>query len=259
MLKGEHISFSYHNKLVIDDIDVTIQPGKIYGFLGRNGSGKTTMLKVLNGLLKPQKGSVTVETASKALNIYKHSKALIAKEIGFVPQESRGVFPYRVLEMVVMGRNPHLGYFERPKDEDYEVAMEALRLIGIDHLSEKNFMEISGGERQLVLIARVIAQGVKYLILDEPTSHLDFNNQHQIMKLVKKISKERNVAAIMAIHDPNLAITFADYILMLKNGKLMAEGTVEEVMTEDNLRTLYDMDINIKGLSDERLYVLPAI
>ncbi|OEF95904.1 ABC transporter ATP-binding protein [Desulfuribacillus alkaliarsenatis] len=259
MIVGTNITFSYQNHPILSGINVTIEPGKIYGFLGRNGSGKTTMLRVINGLLKPQHGDVKIHTDTKTLDVHKESRALIAKEIGFVPQEHRGVFPYRVLEMVVMGRNPHLGYFERPKDEDYQEAIKALQDIGIQHLWDKSFMEISGGERQMVLIARVIAQGAKYLILDEPTSHLDFKNQHQILQLVKNISRERQVAAIMAMHDPNLAVCFADHILMLKHGRLMAEGAVDHVMTEVNLKQLYDMNIDLSGLPCGRKYVLPAI
>lgn len=263
MLKARDIVFAYQKGLepVIKGLDVTIEPGKVYGFLGRNGSGKTTMLKVLNGLHKPQEGLVTVDSTEtgQELNVHKDSKPAIAREIGFVPQDSRGVFPYQVLEMVVMGRNPHLSYLERPSDEDYEIAYQALKEIDVDYLWDKDFMEISGGERQLVLIARVIAQGARYLILDEPTSHLDFKNQYQIMELVKRVSIERKVATIMAIHDPNLAISFADYILMLKDGRLMAEGLTSDVMTEDNLSELYEMKISLKQIDGDRPYILGAI
>lgn len=263
MLKARDIVFAYNKRLkpVINGLDVTIEPGKVYGFLGRNGSGKTTMLKVLNGLHIPQEGVVTVDSSNedREYNVHKDAKADIAREIGFVPQESRGVFPYQVLEMVVMGRNPHLSYLQRPSARDYEIAYEALKEIEIEYLWDKDFMEISGGERQLVLIARVIAQGARYLILDEPTSHLDFKNQYQIMELVKRVSLERNVATIMAIHDPNLAITFADYILMLKHGKLMAEGPTDEIMTEENLSDLYEMKITLKHVEGEKPFVLGAI
>lgn len=256
MLKAKNMAFSYHSREILKDVSVLIEPGKVYGFLGRNGSGKTTMLKLLNGLLKPDKGEVLIEADGITLDIHRDSKAAIAKYLGFVPQENRGIFPYRVLEMVVMGRNPHLRYLERPKDDDYEIARDALATIGIEYLWNKNFMEISGGERQMVLMARVIAQGARYLILDEPTSHLDFKNQHQILQLVKRISNEHNVAAIMAMHDPNLALSVTDYILMLKDGEIMAEGRPHEVMTEENLQSLYDMGVCLTATEID-MYIKP--
>src|SRR5690554_888986 len=186
-LIAENISFAYDKKTILDQISVNIESGKFYGFLGRNGSGKTTLLKILNGLLVPREGRVWIQNNNEKINVHSSSRKIVSKEIGFVPQEHRGVFPYPVLEMVVMGRNPHLNYFSKPKDDDYEEAFQALKSIGIDHLASKHFTELSGGEKQLVLIARVIAQGAKYLILDEPTSHLDFKNQYQILRLVKKV------------------------------------------------------------------------
>lgn len=255
-LIAENISFSYDKKLILDNINVSIKTGNLYGFLGKNGSGKTTLLKILNGLLVPNKGCVFLKHDDSSMNIHKSSRKIISKQVGFVPQEHRGVFPYPVLEMVVMGRNPHLSYFSRPKDEDYDISIQALKAIGIEYLLEKNFMEISGGEKQLVLIARVIAQGAKYLILDEPTSHLDFKNQYQIMKHVKEICKQLNVAAIMSMHDPNLAVSFADYILMLKDGKLMSEGPTKQIMNKNNLSSLYGFNVEVNHTNDGRCFIL---
>lgn len=255
----DDVTFSYDKKAtepLLKNIKMSIKPGHLYGFLGRNGSGKTTLLKIINGLLKPQSGEIYIEKPGSQINIFKDSRRIIAKEIGYVPQDHRGVFPYPVLEMVVMGRNPHMSYLARPKEADYEIAIKALEAIGIQYLMDKNFMEISGGERQLVLIARVIAQGAKYLILDEPTSHLDFKNQYQILRHVKRICQEYNVAAIMSMHDPNLAISFSDYIYMLKEGKILTEGQTVEVMTEQNLSALYNFDISIYEATAERSFIL---
>lgn len=255
----DDITFSYHKKdshPLLRNINMEIQPGNLYGFLGRNGSGKTTLLKVVNGLLTPQQGRVYIEKNGGEIDVLHGSRREISKEIGFVPQDHKGAFPYPVIEMVVMGRNPHLDFFSRPKEEDYEIARNALESIGIMYLMDKDFTEISGGERQLVLIARVIAQGAKYLILDEPTSHLDFKNQYQILKHVKRICKENNVAAIMSMHDPNLAVSFADYIYMLKDGEILTKGSTSDIMTKDNLSALYNFDITIHQTKDNRPFIL---
>jgi len=133
----------------------------------------------------------------------------------FVPQEHNGVFPYTVLDMVVMGRNPYLNIFARPKRKDYIIAEEALDMIGMLHLREQCYMEISGGERQMVFLARAIAQEASYFVMDEPTSHLDFCNQHEIIKTLRRIVKEWGCGVITAIHDPNLTMVFADEVLMI--------------------------------------------
>lgn len=255
-LIAENISFAYDKRLILDGINIKVEPGNFYGFLGKNGSGKTTLLKILNGILVPKKGKVWIQDEDKNLDILSSSRKIISKEIGFVPQEHRGVFPYPVIEMVVMGRNPHLDFFSKPKDEDYEIAIDALKAIGIEYLTYKNFTELSGGEKQMVLVARVIAQGAKYLILDEPTSHLDFKNQYQILRLIKRVCKERNVAAILSMHDPNLTVNFADYILMLKDGQIMQEGYTKEVMTDELLSSLYEINVEVNYAKDGRYYIL---
>lgn len=245
------LTFAFDKKIIIKDCSFRIEKGKVYSILGRNGSGKTTLLRLLNGILKPDRGRVLVEN----LDIRKSSSKTIARILGFVPQEHNGVFPYSVLDMVVMGRNPHLSTFARPGKNDYKIAEEALDMVGISGLKERSYMEISGGEKQMVFLARAIAQEARYFILDEPTSHLDFCNQRGIMTALRSIVKIRDCSAIIAMHDPNLTLDFADEVLMLKDGILFKEGQGQEIMTADNLSYLYDMDIKIGRLEAGRQFI----
>ncbi len=250
-IEAHELSFAFGRKLIIKNCSFRIERGKVYAILGRNGSGKTTLLRLLNGTLKPEQGTVLVES----LDVRKSSSKTIARILGFVPQEHNGVFPYRVLDMVVMGRNPHLSLFARPGKKDYKIAEEALDMVGVWELKERSYMEISGGEKQMVFLARAIAQEASYFILDEPTSHLDFCNQRGIMTALRSIVKTNDCAAIIAMHDPNLTLDFADEVLMLKDGSLFKEGQGKEIMNAENLSYLYDMDIKIAKLEAGRQYI----
>lgn len=242
------LEFGYNEDIFISGCSFTIEQGKIYAILGPNGSGKTTILKLLNGTLKPRRGKVLID----GYNVQQLGRKALARLMANVPQEHNGVFPYTVLDMVVMGRNPYLKIFGRPKAEDYLIAEEALDMLGIGHLRDKCYMEISGGERQMVFLARAIAQEASYFIMDEPTSHLDFYNQHKIMEILRGIVEEKGCCAIVSMHDPNLAMRFADEVLMIKEGRMLKEGETLEVMTSSNLSKLYNMDIKIADFEGKR-------
>lgn len=247
-----NIVFGYRGEhTVIDGCSFNLERRKIYCILGPNGSGKTTLLKLLNGTLKPHQGRVLVE----GKDIHLLSKRAAARLMAFLPQEHHGVFPYSVLDMVVMGRNAHLSLLGRPRRKDYLLAEEALEVIGIGHLRDKCYMEISGGERQLVFLARAIAQQSSFFVMDEPTSHLDFNNQHKIMRVLRQIVRERGCSVITAMHDPNLALSFADEIIMLKRGRLLKAGPAVEIMTAENLSRLYEMDLKIAQFDGNKKFV----
>ncbi|MEA1960300.1 MAG: ABC transporter ATP-binding protein [Bacillota bacterium] len=251
-IEAVDLGFQYGEQHIIKQCTFKLEKGKIYCILGRNGSGKTTLLKLLNGLLKPCAGRVLLE----GQDVQDCSRKKLARIMGCVPQEHTGVFSYRVREMVVMGRNPHLGLFDRPSKSDYEIADEALNKVGLLELGDRSYMKISGGERQMVFLARAIAQEASYFLMDEPTSHLDFYNQHTTMNCLRQIVKQQGCGAVIAMHDPNLTMTFADEVLMLKDGTVFAQGPVDKVMTGNNLKTLYNMDIHIASLPEGKRIVV---
>jgi len=248
----EQLRFGYGPVEVIRGASFTVPAGQVTCLLGRNGSGKTTLIRLVNGILRAQSGTITIDGCDARTS----PRQMLARWLAFVPQEHQSVFAYGVRELVVMGRNPYMGLFARPKDSDYDVAAQAMEMVGIAHLAERSYMEISGGERQLVLIARALAQETPYLLMDEPTSHLDFSNQHGILSIVRRISRERGVGVLMAMHDPNLALAYADQVIMLEAGQVYREGPVDQVMTGEHLEHLYGIPIKVVGLATGQQIIL---
>ena len=238
MLKVKNLNFSYSEKKVLKNINFQAEKGEFISILGANGSGKTTLFQCMQGLLSTDAGKILVDEE----NIKKMTKKEIAQKIAVVPQESKNVFDYSVLDLVLMGINPWLSFAEQPDADAYQKAEEILSELEILDLKHKNFNKISGGERQLVLIARVIMQKSNILFLDEPNSHLDFKNTHLILKLMRELSRKRKTV-ITALHDPNLAYQYSDRVLILKSGKIIASGPVEKVMTAENLSRAYEIEI----------------
>lgn len=250
-IKVERLSFSYGKQRVIDDCSFCLEKGRIMSLLGRNGSGKTTLLRLLTGSLKAQNGLVQVD----GIDVNQASRSRLGRLIAYVPQAHQAVFAYTAIDMVVMGRNPHLGIFSRPGREDYARAAEALEQVGMLHLQNRYYMDMSGGEQQLVFLARALAQEACYYILDEPTSHLDYYNQHAIMRTLEQIVKTQNCGILIAIHDPNLALSIAHAALLLKEGCILDMGEVGTTMTAQNLSTLYNMDLDILSLDGKHVIV----
>lgn len=244
MLKVQHIDFAYGHDLILNDLSFKLEKGRIYCFLGENGSGKSTLMKLLIGHLKQKRGEIFY----KDKNIKSLSAKDIARIFSYVPQTDGTFFSFSVLEMVVMGRTPYLSFFDRPSKEDYRKAEQALELVEISHLKDKMYMELSGGQKQLVLIARAITQGASFLLLDEPTSHLDYYHQHQILKVLQTIVREQSISVLVNMHDPNLTIQFAEYVFMLKKGRIIHQGSVQKVMVGENLSELYGMKVQVNQL-----------
>lgn len=240
MLKVKNLYFSYSNKNVLSDISFRADRGDFICLLGSNGSGKTTLLKSLNGLLKADSGQIYINNK----NIENLKQRQIARLIGSVPQENQTIFSYKVKEIVVMGANPHISFVKGPTEKDYLKVYNILNNLGIRNLAEKNFNQISGGERQLVLIARALMQQADILLLDEPNAHLDFKNQHTMMEIMLQLSC-RGKIIIAAVHDPNLAYRYCQRALILSEGNLIADGKVKKIMTENNLSRAYDTDIKL--------------
>lgn len=247
IVEVKNASFSYNGTCnIFDGTEFSIDEGEIFSILGPNGCGKTTLLKCINGLLKLKDGSVCVD--GKNLHLLKRSD--IGKKVGYVPQRQDMTFPYTVLEMVLMGRAPYLGIFSSPSARDVGIAMEAIETLGMLHLADRPYPNISGGEAQLVLIARALASKPKLLLLDEPTSHLDFRNQTVILDMLDKVAKKKNIATIMTTHFPDHALSISDKALLMGSGKVSIVGSTADVITESNLMDVFEMDVKIISFED---------
>ncbi|MDD4360535.1 MAG: ABC transporter ATP-binding protein [Syntrophaceticus sp.] len=237
--------------MVLSDINMHVSRGRMLGLLGRNGCGKTTLFRCLNGLLRPMRGKVYL----KDQDISKLGSDQIANLIALVPQGARTVFPLYVIDMIMLGEGCHLKAWESPTEESENKASSIAAEIGIEHLLEKQFDRLSGGEQQLVLIARALMQSAPILLLDEPTSHLDFTNQHMVMNLIRSLVFNKGVTTVITAHDPNIVLQYCDDVMMLKNGNILAAGAVDENLNSSNLRLLYGGGIAIEQTSSSQVVV----
>ena len=239
MIQTHNLTVGYHNP-ILSDLSLNFPKGQLHALLGPNGCGKTTLFKTLMGLLPRQGGQITLNGQPlETLSITER-----AREIAYVPQIHNHVFPYSVIEMVLMGRTAHIGMFSAPSQEDREHAIEALSTFGITHLAQQEFTKLSGGQRQLVTMARAIAQGASILVLDEPTASLDFGNEIRVLEEVGKMAR-RGWTVILSTHNPSHALQLADQVIVLNEGKVFAQGQSDQIITESNLSELYKTPIGI--------------
>lgn len=243
ILEVEKIEFGYNENLVLKGIDFSIERGKFISIIGPNGSGKSTLLKTLNNLFKPTCGSIKID----GINISSFKKRDLAKEIALVPQDTNIDYDFSVEDIVLMGRHPYKKRFERENDEDYRIARDSMELTNTIKFSKKSVREISGGERQRVIIAKALAQNPRIILLDEPTSNLDINHQIDILNLLKKLNKERSTTVVLVIHDINLAARYSDEIILVNHGKILSKGRPEEVINLKNIEETYNMKVAIES------------
>jgi iron complex transport system ATP-binding protein len=222
------------------DVNFTLQNGEVLSILGPNGCGKTTLLKCLNCLVKLHRGSITINEK----DIGRMPRAEVARSIGYVPQMHMPAFPFSVLDAVLVGRAPHLGLLSSPGVRDIRIAEESLEAMGVTHLKDKPYTEISGGERQMVMFARVLAQQPSLLLLDEPTSHLDFGNQIRLLRVVQKLAAT-GLPIIMTSHFPDHAFLISSKVALMQKGKIIDVGAPEDVMTDDNLEKVYNIKVKV--------------
>jgi iron complex transport system ATP-binding protein len=237
-LAGRDLTIGYHDRVVGHGLDVSLAQGEVLALLGPNGGGKTTLLKTLLGILRPLKGEAQIDGRSlSAFSIRER-----ARRIAYVPQVHNPTFAFSVESVVLMGRTAHGGLFNRPSAKDHDVARGALARFGIGHLNARPYTMISGGERQLVLLARALAQEPQFIVLDEPTASLDFGNQGKVMREIRELAASGH-GVLFTTHDPNHALRAADRAYLLRDGARIAEGAVGEVLTRTQLEALYQAPV----------------
>ena len=241
MIELKNLVFGYSKeRQVLNDVSIEFHSDIITSVLGPNGSGKTTMLKTMLGLIRPLSGKVIID--GKDLNSISLKER--AKLMAYVPQKHNAVFDYRVIDVVAMGRVSYSGIFSNTSKNDLAIAMESMEKMGIGHLAEKAYTQISGGEQQMALIARALAQQAKILILDEPVTGLDYGNQIKLLKTLKKLSEE-GITCIKTTHYPEHALWTSGRAVFMRGGQVLEHGTTDDVVTSKNLKAIYDTDIAV--------------
>jgi iron complex transport system ATP-binding protein len=239
MLCATALAIGYPGHPVGSGFDLALQPGAVLALLGPNGGGKTTLLKTLLGLLPAQGGHIELD--GRPLGAF--SVADRARRLAYVPQSHVGAFAFTVEDLVLMGRTAHGGLLARPTARDRAAALAAIERMGIHHLAARPATMISGGERQLALLARALAQEARILVLDEPTASLDFGNQGRVMREIRRLADE-GLGVLFTTHDPNHASRFADRALLIRGGRTLASGPVPEVIRKALLEQLYDAPVD---------------
>ncbi|MGC9444165.1 MAG: ABC transporter ATP-binding protein [Candidatus Methanospirareceae archaeon] len=249
-LKIKDLAFSYASAPVLAGVSLEVGTKEITAVLGPNGAGKSTLLKCIDRILQPQHGSILLEGEE----ISQMSRLELAKKIGYIPQSIAQAFSITVFDAVLMGRRPHISW--RTSEQDTEKVLHTLELLHIEHLAMRDINELSGGQMQQVFIARALVQEPDVLLLDEPTSNLDIRHQLEVMHTVKSIVRKKEISAIMAIHDLNLAARFADKIVLMNGGGILSVGNPATVITPENIRLVFKVDADVYE-KEGKLHVVP--
>ncbi|GAA0178837.1 ABC transporter ATP-binding protein [Clostridium sediminicola] len=241
IIKIENLDFKYGDITILRDINVTIDKGDFCCIIGPNGSGKTTLLKNISRIVNPNKKSIFIN----GKDIRKYDNKEIATQMALVPQNTYIDFEFTVFDIVLMGRNPYINRFGKESEEDLMQVEDAMKKTNTWNLKDKNINKISGGEMQRAIIARAIAQQTDIILLDEPISHLDINHQIEILDSLRRYSIEENKTIVMVLHDLNLAAEYSSKILMLNKGQIVEKGSVDKVLTEQNVKQVYKLNFTI--------------
>ncbi|MFH0914409.1 MAG: ABC transporter ATP-binding protein, partial [Chloroflexota bacterium] len=231
----QQVSIGYGRKAVVKDLNLKVVPGEMVGLIGPNGCGKSTIIRALSRVITPLSGRILVG----GRELTRISRRELARLVGVVPQVPLLPSAFTAFEIVLMGQNPHLGFFQQESEREREIAWRAMERTGTVALAERRVGELSGGEIQSLLIARVLAQETKTILLDEPTANLDIGRQIEVLDLIKGLCRKENLTVIAAVHDLNLAVQYCDRLILMKEGQLHAEGTPAGVITERNIREVY--------------------
>ncbi len=241
-LRISGIDCYYGSTKALDNINFSVTEGEFLGILGPNGSGKTTALRAISRTLKPRAGTIFLDDK----NIYDIENREVARTVAVVPQESISTFDFTTLDIVLMGRNPYIDRFRQESKEDLAIAKRVMELTNTWSFADRPVNELSGGEKQRVIIARALTQEPKILLLDEPTSHLDLSNQLEIMDLIEHLCETKKLLIVAVFHDFNLAARYCDSIILLKEGKIVAVGKSDETLTSENVRKVFNVDTIVK-------------
>lgn len=236
-LRAENMIVTLANTDIVNDISIKVKNKQFVGLIGPNGCGKSTLLKSIYKVIKPKKGSIYLGD----LDVLNSEPLSVSRIMGVVGQFNDLSFDFTVEEMVLMSRTPHKKFMERDTEEDYKIVREALNKVSLTGYEDRSYLTLSGGEKQRVILARAIAQQPSFLVMDEPTNHLDIKYQLQILSIVKQM----NIGTLAALHDLELAAEYCDYLYVMKQGKLMAQGTPKELLTSTLIREVYDVSCEI--------------
>lgn len=251
-LEAHDLAYGYPERRVGTGVSLSVAPGEVMCLLGPNGCGKTTLFKTLLGLLAPQGGRISLDGE----NLVHLPRNVIARRVAYVPQAQAGIFPFSALDIVLMGRTAHGSLFAGPTNEDRRIAQQALDDLGIGALAMRDITRLSGGQRQLVVIARAIAQAAPLIIMDEPTASLDYGNQVVVLQKIRQLA-DRGIGILLSTHDPDHAFAVATSVCLMQDGTVMAKGSPAEVLTSDRLREVYGVDASIEHLPDGRAICAP--
>ncbi len=249
MITVGDVSFQINGRPILRQIDLTARPGEVSVLLGPNGSGKTTLLLCIAAQHQCRQGVITLAGHDLA----ELPPPDLARLVAMVPQDHHPVFPYTVRELILLGRLSRVSFWGQPNQQDHRVVEEVIGLLGIGHLADKPYTQISGGERQLVLIGRCLAQEPQILLLDEPTNHLDFKNTTVILQMICDLAHQRELTVLLTLHDPNLALLFADHVIMLSQGRVAAAGIPGDVINPVTMAQLYGMEVEMLHQGEKRL------
>ncbi|MDA3958273.1 ABC transporter ATP-binding protein [Oceanispirochaeta sp.] len=252
IMEFRNVRFNWHRKdsPLFPSLDMQVPAGIATALLGPNGAGKTTIMDLSLGWRTPQSGEILLQ--EYPINQWSHRKR--GQFMALVPQDEIIQFDYSVLEYILLGRSPYLPPLGNPGQEDRRIALEALEEAGIDHLVKRKVSRLSGGERQLVLLARALTQQPKLLLLDEPASHLDLHNREKILHILEKL-KQRGISIFFTSHDPELVIRLADHAILLKNGSVIQCGPSESILNDENLTDLYNIPVKIGTIEGQRVLI----
>ena len=249
-LKVKNVEFSYASVPILKDICIELAASEMLGVVGPNGAGKSTLLRCIDRILKPQRGSILLDERE----IKKMSMIELAKKLGYIPQSTFQVFPATVFDTVLLGRRPHVGW--RSGEKDRKKVLKALQMLNIEKFAMRDINELSGGQQQKVFIARALTQEPDVLLFDEPTSNLDIKHQLEVMEIIKSIVREKEISAIMAIHDLNLASRYADRIIMMNDGEIFSAGDSVSVLTPESIKQVYGVEAEVNHIHG-RPYIVP--
>ena len=244
MLAAHDLAIGYRGTTVGRDLTLSVARGEVLCLLGPNGCGKTTLFKTLLGLIPDHGGRIEIDGRPLA----GFTRAEFARRVGYVPQANVAYFPFGVLDVVLMGRASHISTFAAPSERDRAAARRALETLGVTRLADKLYTEISGGERQMVLIARALAQEPELIVMDEPTASLDFGNQARVLERIRELAAS-GIAVVISTHDPGHAFACADRVAMMQGGGIVALGPPQAVLTPENLHRLYGVEVAVAYLA----------